>query len=177
VASATSSRPPASRSLRTVAVALAAVLLVGLGYGLARSDEARSVRLEAVAAAGSEVMPFDLDRTTHVFADVPDGGTQTVTADDPSDTGQVRLVQGHLAEEAEAFAAGDFDDPSAVHGEAMPGLEELRGGADRIEVRYADLADGGRITYRTEDPALVGALHAWFGAQTSDHGSHAQPGH
>lgn len=50
------------------------------------------------------------------------------------------------------------------------------GGADRIEVRYTDLADGGRITYRTEDPALVGALHAWFAAQTSDHGGHAQPG-
>ena len=176
MASATSTRPPPSRSLRTVAAALAAVLLVGLGYGLARSSEARSARQEAVAAAGSEVMPFDLDRTTHVFTDLPDGGTQTVTVDDPSDTAQVRLAQGHLAEEAEAFAAGDFDDPSAVHGEAMPGLEELREGADRIEVRYADMADGGRIIYRTEDPALVGALHAWFAAQTSDHGSHAQPG-
>ncbi|HET6391988.1 MAG TPA: hypothetical protein VFG13_04135, partial [Blastococcus sp.] len=37
-------------------------------------------------------MPLDLDRTTHVFAKLPDGGRQTVTADTPQDVEQIALI-------------------------------------------------------------------------------------
>jgi len=56
----------------------------------------------------------------------------------------------------------------------MPGLAELKAGAGRIEIVYADVLAGGEILYRTDDPALVSALHAWFDAQVSDHGVDAE---
>ncbi|MEA2689152.1 MAG: hypothetical protein QOD51_1759, partial [Candidatus Eremiobacteraeota bacterium] len=70
-------------------------------------------------------------------------------------------------------AKGDFADPASIHGTDMPGLKALRAGSRRISVRYVDVPKGGRITYATADPALVRAIHAWFDAQASDHGSHA----
>jgi hypothetical protein len=133
-------------------------------------------RRRDVAERGARVMPFDLDRTTHVFSPNPSGGIQTVTADDPADGEQVRLTRVHLREEAERFRRGDFADPAAIHGAAMPGLAELRAGAARIEVTYTDVPGGGAIRYETRDPALVRALHAWFAAQRFDHGAHAAQG-
>jgi hypothetical protein len=118
-------------------------------------------------------MPFDLAKTHHVFEKAPDGGLQTVTANDAGDSVQVRLIREHLREEAARFARGDFADPMALHGHGMPGLEELRAGAARIEVRYADRAGGGEIRYRTPEPGLVTALHRWFDAQLMDHGKDA----
>lgn len=145
------------------------------------STEARSTdttalaeRRREVAARGALVMPFDLERTTHVFTPTSSGGVQTVVADDPADREQVGLVRAHVREEAVRFARGDFADPAAIHGEEMPGLAELRAGASRIEVEYEDVTAGGRIRYATTDAGLVRALHAWFAAQRSDHGAHAE---
>jgi hypothetical protein len=153
-----------------------ALLAAGAGYALATRSAEPDPRQAEVADRGAEVMPFDLDRTTHVFTDRPDGGRQVVTADDPGDAEQVRLIREHLAQEAAAFERGDFGDPATVHGEQMPGLAALRAGAGRIAVVYEDLPAGGQLTYTTADPALVGALHDWFDAQVSDHGSHAEHG-
>jgi hypothetical protein len=86
----------------------------------------------------------------------------------------VALVREHLGDEAERFAAGDFDDPAAIHGDEMPGLAELEAGHAGIDVRYAEIPAGGRISYTTDDPDLVAALHAWGEAQVSDHGAHAE---
>lgn len=130
-------------------------------------------RQEVVAARGAEVMPFDLDATTHRFDPDPDGLTQTVVADDPTDADQVALVREHLHHEADMFATGDFDDPAHIHGD-MPGLADLRDGYTAIDVTYADVPAGGRITYRTTDAALVQALHDWGEAQIMDHGEHAE---
>lgn len=121
-------------------------------------------------------MPFDLERTTHHFDKTAGGGVQTVVADDASDSGQVRLVREHLRMEADRFRRGDFTDPTRIHGTAMPGLDALKGSAGRIDIAFTETAGGGRITYRTADPALVAALHAWFDAQVGDHGEHAEPG-
>jgi hypothetical protein len=159
--------------LTTVAIGVA----VAAGWALATragQDSATADRQAEVAAKGRQVMPFDLERTTHVFADRPDGGTQTVIADNPADSGQVTLIRGHLREEAAKFTRGDFTDPATIHGEAMPGLAQLKQGANRIQVRYRDLPDGARITYTATDPTLVRALHAWFRAQSDDHGGHAE---
>jgi hypothetical protein len=70
----------------------------------------------------------------------------------------------------------DYGDPASIHGEQMPGLRELEQGHDRIDVRSANTPAGARITYTTTDPSLVTALHAWFDAQVSDHGPHAEHG-
>ncbi len=158
-------------------VPLALVLLVagvGVGYGLNTLLIAR--RQADVAARGADVMPFDLNKTTHTFERVADGGVQTVTADNPADMEQIALIRTHLQQETARFHQGDFSDPAQIHGEDMPGLAELRAGADRIAVAYSDVPDGARITYRTDDAAMIHALHQWFDAQLADHGDHAQPG-
>jgi len=115
-------------------------------------------------------MPFDLEKTTHTFTKTADGGLQTVVADDPGDTEQILFIRTHLASEAEKFSRGDYSDPAQIHGMDMPGIAELAKGASRVEVIVADLPDGGTITYRSTEPALIDALHQWFERQTADHG-------
>lgn len=160
---------------RTILVASAAVLVtLGVVYGTGALSGSQS-RQEAIAEKGAGVMPFDLEKTIHVFEATSNGGVETVTAEDPADTEQIFLVQEHLEEEASQFGRGDFSDPAAIHGEDMPGLRELEAGADKIEFRYAELPDGARIEYTTDDVTLVPALHRWFEAQLSDHGEHASP--
>ncbi|MES5819732.1 aspartate carbamoyltransferase [Streptomyces sp. RG80] len=158
-----------------VGAALGAALLIGgpqQGGG-----EARTGRQEAVAERGRTVMPFDLEQTTHHFTPTETGGVQDVVADQSDDATQVNLIRTHLQQEAKAFSQGDFGDPAQIHGDSMPGLTELEGGYKRIEVRYRQRPDGATLTYETEEPALVDALHDWFEAQLSDHGDHAEPGH
>lgn len=126
-----------------------------------------------VARRGAQVMPFDLNQTTHVFQRTENGGVQTVTANDPANNQQIALVQQHLQEEATKLKQGDFADPASIHGATMPGLAELRASAGRIDVRYTALPNGGQITYTTADATLLVALHDWFAAQLTDHGQHA----
>ena len=142
--------------------------------GSAASDAAS--RQEEVAARGAEVMPFDLDATVHTFTETTTGGVQTVTVRDAGDDAEVAAIRGHLADEADRFRQGDFSDPAAIHGTDMPGLAELEAGHEAITVTYDERPDGARITYRTDDPELVDAIHRWFDAQLADHGDHAQPG-
>ena len=49
-------------------------------------------------------------------------------------------------------------------------------GHSRIQVLYADLSNGGSITYTSSDPVLVEPIHAWFDRQLLDHGAHATGG-
>jgi hypothetical protein len=150
-----------------------AVMLLAAGGAACGGGELEERQAE-VAEAGSAVMPFDLDRTTHVFEKLEDGGLQTVVADE-EDPEQVALVRTHLADEAERFARGDFHDPAMIHGEDMPGLHALVMGHDRLEISYREVERGAEIRYTSGDPALVAAIHEWFDAQLSDHGEHAQP--
>jgi hypothetical protein len=130
-------------------------------------------RQEDVATRGAKVMPFDLEQTMHVFQKLEDGGLQKVVVKDPSNKKQIALIQAHLREESERFRKGDFSDPAKIHGENMPGLAELKAGAGKIDVVYTPLPDGAQIRYTTKDSTLLMAIHHWFDAQLSDHGSHA----
>jgi hypothetical protein len=159
-----------------VALLVAALAVVAGGCGTDDGEGALAARQAEVAERGAGVMPFDLDATTHLFTKTDDGGVQVVVADDPEDTDQIDLIRGHLAEERDAFAQGDFDDPAAIHGHDMEGVAELRAGHDDITVAYADQPDGARLTYTTDDPDLVEAIHAWFDRQVMDHGAHADAG-
>lgn len=142
----------------------------------ANMDQDVSGRQEEVAERGSEVMPFDLERTTHVFEKTADGGLQQVLSDD-GDTAQIALIQAHLQEEALRFQQGDFDDPAQIHGDEMPGLALLRAEYEQVEVVYTSLPNGAQIDYKAETAELIAAIHAWFEAQLSDHGAHAMDGH
>lgn len=157
------------------------ILLLAFGCSAPDQQDMQTVGSEGarqadVAATGAEVMPFDLDRSTHVFETTERGGVQTVRSDD-GDAAQIELIRAHLGHEAERFAAGDFHDPAMIHGDDMPGLHALVMGHDRISVVYRDVELGGEIRYESDDGELVQAIHEWFGAQLSDHGEHAQGAH
>ncbi len=144
------------------------ILLIAAGCTPAAAD-----RQAEVAERGIEVMPFDLERTTHIFEKRADGGLQQIVSDD-KDSEQIALIRAHLAEEAGRFSEGDFHDPSMIHGDDMAGLHELVMGAGEISIVYSDIDEGGQILFTTEDAALIEALHAWFDQQVADHGAHAQ---
>jgi hypothetical protein len=155
-----------------VAAAAVAVLSTGCA-GNSPPVAAPADRQAEVAERGASVMPFDLERTTHHFTKTDTGGVQTVVADDPQDTAQITLIREHLTAEADRFRRGDFTDPARIHGKEMPGLAALRAHDGRIAIEYQNTTDGARATYTTTDAELRDALHAWFDAQVSDHGSHA----
>lgn len=137
-------------------------------------DTALADRRQAVAEAGAEVMPFNLDATTHIFTDMSTGGIQDVIADDPGDEANIELIRLHLEDEAAKFRAGDFSDPEAIHGTAMPGLATLKERFVDISVELNETELGATITYRSDDAEVVDAIHDWFAAQSSDHGDHAE---
>jgi len=165
------SRSVALIVLASVLVAILATLGVLYTTGLL-TPSARS-RQDMVHQLGGQVMPFDLNRTTHIFDMTDAGGVQRVVAKDANDTEQIALIQQHLQHEAMQFRAGNFADPATLHGTDMPGLQDLTAGASKITVEYTALANGAQITFTTPDEHLVTALHQWFGAQLSDHGHDA----
>ena len=114
-----------------------------------------------------------MERTTHIFEKQANGGVQQVISDD-RDSAQIELIRGHLTEEAERFGAGDFHDPEMIHGENMAGLHQLMTGYQDITMEYSDIEHGAQIIYTSDRADLVTAIHAWFEAQVSDHGPHAQ---
>jgi hypothetical protein len=151
------------------------LLTLVLGWTGCRSSEQNQLeqRQADVAEKGAEVMPFDLDATTHIFKKTPEGGVQQVVADS-DDAEQVRLIREHLQTISTQFAAGNFHDPTMIHGPEMVGLHALVMGHDRLSITYREIDMGAEITYSSEDPKLVDALHSWFDAQVADHGEHAQ---
>jgi hypothetical protein len=171
-ADARRSRPNRGRWIAAVAVGG----IVGVVVAATLPGSGEPSRQQTIAERGAAVMPFDLDATTHVFRPTEYGGVQTVVADDPTDGEQIALVRFHLQEEVARFRVGDFGDPETIHGDEMPGLAVLEANFAALETTYRERADGAEVTYRSSDPAVVTALHDWFDAQLSDHGTHAQPG-
>ena len=150
------------RAVAFVALALAA--------GCASSGSERQAEL---AERGAQVMPFDLDATTHRFEPRANGLEQTVVADDAGDAEQVALIREHLEAERFRFERGDFNNPAHIHGDDMPGLAPLRARASELEITYSEVPAGARLLFVSDDPDLIDALHEWGRAQTADHGSHA----
>ena len=133
-------------------------------------------RQEHIHEMGQTVMPFDLNKTTHIFRMTDSGGVQSVVVkDDRQDKDQISLIRQHLRHEAEAFRHGDYTDPTALHGKTMPGVSELEKYHAAIAVSYSDLPLGAALTFKTDNRHLVTAIHRWFGAQLSEHGADARP--
>ncbi|GLU30921.1 aspartate carbamoyltransferase [Trinickia caryophylli] len=162
-----------SRFSTFASVATFAAIVLGAPGGA----DATTARQTEVARRGTDVMPFSLAATTHVFTKTTAGGIQQVVAKH-RDPKQVALIRKHLAEIAHRFSEGDFGAPERIHGKDMPGLASLRAAhPGELEIRYRDLPNGGEIAYSTHNPRLVSALHEWFDAQLSDHGHDAMAVH
>ncbi len=144
-------------------------------HAVEKDDEKR---LDEIAERGSHVMPFDLEKTTHIFTQTPNGGVQQVIAKNKLDAEQIKLIRSHLSEISNEFKRGNFSNPEKIHGKSMPGLIELKAAqSGQIKFEYEELPDGAQITYSTEVEKLKHAIHQWFDAQLSDHARHAVPGH
>lgn len=157
-----------TRSVGVVVVLFGAAVLAGCGDSASGAD-----RQSAVRDAGADVMPFDLDKTVHAFVKNASGGEETVVALDERDATQVALIRGHLKDIASEFEAGNFEDPQAIHGKNMAGLRVLEQRADEISIAYSEVLGGASITYSATSPEIVSALHRWFDAQVTDHGTDA----
>jgi hypothetical protein len=166
------------RSTTTFAPFVLALSTVAFATLAGAAEPADPARQAEVAHRGADVMPFDLNATTHVFTKTGDGGVQQVLAKDPADHHQMMRVRMHLHDLQHQFLQGDFSGPSHIHGITMPGLAELKAAKPgEIAIDYRDVDGGASLTYRTGNAALVAALHAWFDAQLSDHGADAMEGH
>jgi hypothetical protein len=156
------------RSIRVAAGAVALLTIVACVGARAQTQQ------EHVHAMAHAVMPFDIAKTQHVFTMTTSGGVERVVVRNPADQDQLPLIRQHLQKEAEHFQRGDYSDPALLHGARIAGIDELSRGARRIRVAYAELPDGARIVFTTSDAHLVTAIHRWFGAQLSEHGTDAR---
>jgi predicted small lipoprotein YifL len=168
-------RPTANAFIRTTTIAVMACATVATlaGCGTSGTTTAPADRQSQVRDAGASVMPFDLNKTMHSFVKNDGGGMETVVSLDVNDSEQIDLVRSHLNEVSVAFAAGNFDDPTAIHGSDMPGLQSLKDNDSKLLIAYTDVPGGAMITYSSSDPAVVSAIHDWFDAQLADHGTDA----
>ena len=139
---------------------------------------AESQRQARVSERGKDVMPFSLEATRHIFTKDAGGGVQQVVVRDKANGGQILLIRQHLQAMQAQFSQGDFSGPSHIHGAQMPGLPELEAAKPgQLSIEYQEIENGARLVYRTANPRLVAAIHAWFDAQVSDHGKDAEAGH
>jgi len=118
---------------------------------------------------GEKAMGFSQTETTHHFFLKKDGGVIQVEANDPKDTQNRDLIRAHLAHIAQAFAAGDFSDPLAVHDkvpDGVPVMQRLKG-----DIRYAFevTPQGGRVMSNTANPQALDAIHQFLRFQVSEH--------
>ncbi len=142
------------------------------------AEQAAPKHIDEVRHRTQQVVPFSVEQTRQTFSKTVHGGVQHVVAKSTDDTKQIKLIQAHLQKIADEFRKGDFSVTERMHGADMQGLARLkRAQIDDIRYEYKPLADGGQIHYSSEYPELVQALHEWFDAQTTEHGSDAIPGH
>ncbi len=158
---------------------LAAILIASLtSISPQAVEKASEKRLDEVAERGSHVMPFDLEKTTHVFSKTEQGGLQQVIVKDPKNSEQIKLIRQHLAKISAEFKKGDFSNPAKIHGKDMPGLKVLRNTKpEQISITYKELPNGAEINYVGKEAKVIEAIQQFFEAQLSDHARHAVSGH
>lgn len=167
-----SSRPLRRKGRRWWLAGVVAALVLaagGIGYAMAAMHHPAASGEQTMVAHAAQVMPFDLNATTHAFTKTATGGVEQIVANSSGDQHNITLIQQHLSKEADQFALGNYSDPANIHGTAMPGLQELQAGASRVQSHYEQLPTGAKITFSSSDAALVTALHSWFDAQRMDH--------
>ncbi len=155
---------------------LAVMVAATVSTAVNAQTPANPARLDEVADRGSHVMPFNLDKTQHIFNKTEHGGVQQVIAKQATDSEQIGLIRQHLLDISERFKQGDFSRQQSIHGANMPGLRELAANYRSVRFDYRPLPNGAEIEYAAEDTGLVDAIHRLFNAQLSDHARHASDG-
>lgn len=140
------------------------------------NDSTLMRRQHMIHSMSPEVMPFNMNKVTHYFIENDTGGILMIKVKDMKDTVQTALVRSHLKKEYNLFSKGDFRDPKILHGNNMPGLTVLSESKDKYNVDYQELPGGAQLTFFSNNPEVIDAIHTWFDAQLRDHGSDAKSG-
>jgi hypothetical protein len=118
---------------------------------------------------GEQAMGFSQTQTTHHFLLRKDGGIIQVEANDPNDTQDRDLIRTHLSHIAQAFAAGDFSDPLAVHDKVPDGVPVMQRLKGDIHYTFEQIPQGGRVLIHTANAQAVEAIHQFLRFQIKEH--------
>jgi hypothetical protein len=128
-------------------------------------------RYEDVNRHGDMAMGFSHLKTTHHFRLLAGGGAIEVLANQSGDRETLDHVRMHLQHTAQAFAEGDFRDPTLTHSRTPPGVPAMRRLKSQISYRYEETQNGARILITTANPEALKAVHAFLRFQIDDHQS------
>lgn len=130
-------------------------------------------RIDEIREKSTKVMPFDLDKTIHIFEKNNSGGFQKVIVKDMYNIDQLILVREHLKSITKDFSNGNFIAPASIHGSDMPGLSTLEDNPSKFKIKFFEVENGAKLEYYSTDDEIIKAIHLWFDSQVSDHGSDA----
>ena len=122
-----------------------------------------------VESHGDQAMGFRHDKTTHHFRMAVDGGSIEVSAHDPADATQMKLIRSHLTRIAVSFGEGDFSTPMFVHDGIPPGVTTMKLMKSDIHYKYEEMPSGARVRISTDAPIAVAAIHDFLRFQITDH--------
>jgi hypothetical protein len=134
----------------------------------AHSTTGEDSAFRAMQARGKGVMGVDQYTSVHRFDDLEDGGRIELQRD-RDDSAGVAAIRAHLRAIARAFAAGEFDAPSTVHVETVPGTETMRARRAAIAYHVTVLPRGGALRIRSDDAIAVAAIHQFLAYQRREH--------
>jgi hypothetical protein len=133
---------------------------------------ADSIRVDTAFAAlqerGRAAMGVDQYTSTHLFDALADGGRIELQRD-TDDAEGIATLRAHLRGIADAFAAGDFGTPAAVHVRQVPGAAVMAERRAAIRYAYRDLPRGGEVRITTADAEALEAIHAFMAFQRGGH--------
>lgn len=118
---------------------------------------------------GDHVMGFDHSKTTHHFRLSRSGGSIEVSANDRQDAESRDAIRAHLGHIAQMFAEGNFEAPMLIHDRVPPGVPTMKDRRSRIEWKFEEMPDGGRVRITTKDPQALAAIHEFLRFQIGDH--------
>jgi hypothetical protein len=123
----------------------------------------------AVVTRGEHVMGFSQEKTTHHFLLHKDGGTISITANDPKDTDSRDMIRMHLSHIAQMFAGANFDAPMLIHGTTPPGVPVMKQLRAQITYRYQETDSGGQVRIQSSNPKAIAAIHGFLRFQIKEH--------
>lgn len=164
-----------NQTLRTLLIAVSiggSVALAQTASGPTCHDHAKKSGADhhaKVDERGDHVMGFDHSKTTHHFRLSRTGGSIEVSANDPEDAESREAIRAHLAHIAGMFAEGNFEAPMMIHDRVPPGVAAMKDRKSRIQWKFEEMPDGGRVRITTKDPEALAAIHEFLRFQIEDH--------
>lgn len=124
---------------------------------------------DEVNTRGDRAMGFSHEKTTHHFRLTSSGGAIEVATNDAADEASRTQIREHLGHIAQMFSEGNFAVPMLVHAQNPPGTAAMKQLKDKIQYRYEEMPNGGRVLIRTRDATALQAVQEFLRFQIADH--------